>query len=54
MTRAKCHVCIELLDVWKSSWNILTDKRGSLLAEALFHVFAYGRKETSAMDRKWI
>ena len=24
----------------------------SLLAEALFLVFAYGRKETSAMDRK--
>ena len=27
---------------------------GSLLAEALFLVFTDGRKETSAMDRKWL
>ena len=26
----------------------------SLLAEALFLVFTDGRKETSAMDRKWL
>ena len=26
----------------------------SMLAEALFLVFADGRKETSAMDRKWL
>jgi len=34
------------------------DARGkfgdSLLAEALFLVFADGRKETSAMGRKWL
>ena len=28
--------------------------KNSLLAEALFLVFADGRKETSAMGRKWL
>ena len=35
--------------------NLLRDKLWvSLLAEALFLVFADGRKETSAMDRNWL
>ena len=36
------------------SFEWLHAKCSSLLAEALFLVFADGRKETSAMDRKWL
>jgi len=34
--------------------NLNLGGRGSLLAEALFLLFADGRKETSAMGRKWL
>ena len=38
--------------MWFFTWGIIL--WCSLLAEALFLVFADGRKETSAMDQKWL
>ena len=37
-----------------SDLEIKVNVKSSLLAEVLFLVFADGRKETSAMGRKWL
>ena len=56
----KCNVVFSLLKrfkfekIKKNEFRPTMAKIGSLLAEALFLVFADGRKETSAMGRKWL
>jgi len=52
----KVHVLHYANELLKSFCRLANaNKRStSLLAEALFLLFAYGRKETSAMGRKWL
>ena len=51
----KTHECLQKLQGTKGSEvDMEVNTRFSLLAEVLFLVFADGRKETSAMGRKWL